>query len=183
MKRTVHLFVLLILFSPGSAQHVEPWSATRELRMKEASKLHDKLSAMDKQVPYLSPAEQKWLDGELDSGNGKITDRYVRATESQEYEISTAKSGFALVIMPLNNLRSLKLACKDEVLMWTEVASRLPDTQLWQAVDRLVERKIVSKKSAEDFGHSFLAANAALRSQAILDGVVIPYLRGELNCQ
>jgi hypothetical protein len=151
--------------------------------MKEASRLHDKLSAMDKEIPYLSPAEQKWLDSELNSGNGKITDRYIRAMDSQEYAISTAKSGFALIIMPLNNLRSLKLACKDEVLMWTEVASRLPDTQLWQSVDRLVERKIVSKKSAEDFGNSFLAANATLRSQAILDGVVIPYLRGELNCQ
>jgi hypothetical protein len=75
------------------------------------------------------------------------------------------------------------MACKDEVLMWTEVAGRLPDTQLWQAVDHLVERKIVSKKSAEDFGNSFLAANATLRSQAILNEVVIPYSRDELNCQ
>ena len=75
------------------------------------------------------------------------------------------------------------MACKDEVLMWTEVASRLPDTQLWQAVDHLVDRKIVSKKSAEDFGNSFLAANATLRSQATLNAMVIPYLKGELNCQ
>jgi hypothetical protein len=129
--------------------------------------------------PHLSPAEQKWLDGELNSGNGKITDMHIRATDSQEYAVSTAKSGFALVLIPLNNLSSLKMACKDEVLMWTEVASRLPDTQLWQAVDHLVERKIVSKKSAEDFGNSFLAANATLRSQAILNAVVIPYLREE----
>jgi len=151
--------------------------------MKEAAKLHDELSAMDKQAPYLSPAEQKWLDGELNSGNGKITDRYIRATGSQEYAVSTAKSDFALVLIPLNNLSSPKMVCKDEVLMWAEVASRLPDTQLWQAVDHLVERKIVSKKAAEDFGHSFLAANATLRSQAILNAVVIPYLRGDLNCQ
>lgn len=183
MKRTAYLFVLLVLFSTGLAQDVEPWSTTRELRMKEALRLRDKLSAMDKEIPYLSPAEQKWLDGELNSGNGKVTDRYIRAMDSQEYEISTAKSGFALLIMPLNNLRSLKLACKDEVLMWTEVASRFPDLQLWQSVDLLVKRKIVSKKSAEDFGDSFLAANAAVRSQAILKGVVIPYLKGELNCQ
>jgi hypothetical protein len=183
MRRTAHLFVLLILFFPVLAQYVEPWSASRELRMKEASRLHDKLFAMYKQVPELSPAEQKWLDGELNSGNGKINDRYVRATESQEYEISTAKSGFALLIIPLNNLSSLKMACKDEVVQWTEVASRLPDNQLWQSVDSLVKRKIISKKSAEDFGNSFLAANATLRSQAILNGVVIPYLKGELNCQ
>jgi hypothetical protein len=183
MKRTAHLFVMLALICTGSAQHVEPWSATRELRMKEASRLHGQLSAMDKQVPYLSPAEQKWLDGELNSANGKFTDRYVRATESQEYAISTAKSSFALVLIPLNSLRSLKLACKDEVLMWTEVASRLPDGQLWQSVDSLVKRKMISRKSAEDFGNSFLAANATLRTQAILDGVVIPYLKDELNCQ
>ena len=162
---------------------MEPWGATRALRMKEAAKLHDDLSAMDKQVPYLSPAEKKWLDGELNSANGKFTDRYMRALDSQEYAISTAKSGFAVVLIPLGNLSSLKMACKDEGLMWAEVASRLPDTQLWQAVDHLVERKIVSKKSAEDFGHTFLAANATLRSQAILDAVVIPYLKGELNCQ
>lgn len=151
--------------------------------MKEASKLHEQLSAMDNQVPELSPAEQKWLDGELNSGNGKITERYIRATESQEYDIATAKPGFALVLIPLNNLRLPKLECKDEVLMWAEVASRLPDNQLWQSVDSLVKRKMISKKSAEDFGNSFLAANATMRSQAILNGVVIPYLRGELNCQ
>src|SRR5579864_2916932 len=151
--------------------------------MKQASKLHDQLSAMDKQVPYLSPAEQKWLDGELDSGGGKFTDRVLKAMDSQEYEISTAKSGFALVLVPINNLSSLKMACKDEVLQWTEVASRLPDNQLWQSVDHLVERKVISKQSAKDFGNSFLAANATLRSQAILDEVVIPYLKGELNCQ
>ena len=183
MKRTANLLVLLVFFSTGSAQHVERWSATRELRMKEASRLHDKLSAMDKQVPYLSPAEQKWLDGELNSGNGIVTERYVRATESQEYDISKTKSGFAVLIVPLNNLSSLKLACKDEVVQWAEVASRLQDSQLWFSVDSLVKRKIISGKSAEDFGNSFLAANATLRSQAILDGVVIPYLRGELNCQ
>ena len=183
MKRTAHLLALLILFSAASAQYVEPWGATRALRMKEAGRLYNELSAIDKQVPYLSQAEQKWLDGELDSANGKITDRYIRATDSQEYAISTSKSGFALVLIPLNNLSSLKMACKDEVLMWAEVASRLPDSQLWQSVDHLVERKIVSKKSAEDFGHSFLAANATLRSQAILNAVVIPYLRGDLNCQ
>lgn len=182
MKRTAHLFALLLLFSPASAQHVEPWSATRELRMKEASSLHDKLYEMYKQIPELSPAEQKWLDGELNSGGGKFTQRVITAMDSREYDISTAKSGFALLIIPLNNL-GLKLACKDEVLMWTEVASRLQNGDLWQSVDSLVKRKIVSKKSAEDFGNSFLAANAALRSQAILDGVVIPYLRGELNCQ
>jgi hypothetical protein len=135
MKRTAYMFALVILLSTVSAQHVEPWSATRELRMKEASRLHDKLSAMDKQVPYLSPSEQKWLDGELDSAGGKITDRYVRATESQEYEISTAKSRFALVLIPPNNLASLKMACKDEVLQWAEVAVRLPDNHLWQSVD------------------------------------------------
>jgi len=183
MKRTAHLFALLVFLSAGSAQHIEPWSATRQLRMKEASRLHDKLSAMYKQVPELSPAEQKWLDGELNSGDGKITERYIRATESQEYDISIAKSRFAVLIIPLNNLSSLKMACKDEVLQWTEVASRLPDPMLWQSVDSLVNRKIISKKSAEDFGSSFLAANATNRSQAILDGVVVRYLKGELNCQ
>jgi hypothetical protein len=170
MRRTAHFFVLLILLSPVLAQYVEPWCARRELRMKEASKLHDKLFAIYKQVPELSPAEQKWLDGELNSGNGKITERYIRATESQEYDTSTAKSGFALLIIPLNNLSALKMACKDEVVEWTEVASRLQNEQLWQSVDSLVKRKVITKKSAEDFGSSFLAANASLRSQAILNG-------------
>jgi hypothetical protein len=151
--------------------------------MKEASKLHDKLSAMDKQVPNLSPAEQRWLDGELGSGNRQITQRVITAMDSREYDISTAKSGFALLLMDLNVLSSSKLACKDEVLLWTQVASRLPDNQLWQSVDALVNRKIISKQSAKDFGNSFLAANAALRSQAILNGVVIQYLKGALNCQ
>jgi hypothetical protein len=71
---------------------------------------------------------------------------------------------------------------QDEVVQWAEVASRLPDSQLY-SIDSLVKRKIISKKSAEDFANSFLPANATLRSQAILDGVVIPYLRGDLSCQ
>jgi len=75
------------------------------------------------------------------------------------------------------------MACKDGVLQWTEVASSLPDYQLWQSVDSLVKRKIISKKSAEDFGNSFLEENATLCSPAILNGVVIPYWRGELNCR
>jgi len=178
MKRIAHLFLLLVLFSSVLAQNIEPWCANRELRMKEASSLHDTISAMDKQVPYLSPAEQRWLDGELSSGNGQFTPRVLKAMDSREHDISTAKSGFALLIIPLNNLRSLKLPCKDEVLLWTEVASRLPDNDLWQSINSLVNRKLISKQSA-----SFLAANATLRSQVILNGVVIRYLRGELNCQ
>ena len=70
LKITRIVVLLLILLSPAMAQHTESWSATRELRKKEASKLLNQLSAMDKQVPYLSPAEQKWLDGELNSGDG-----------------------------------------------------------------------------------------------------------------
>lgn len=151
--------------------------------MKQATTLHNKLIAMDKQIPNLSPAEQKWLDGELSSGNGKFTERYLRALDSQEYQMHKAKSVFASILIPLNNLSSLRLSCKDEAMQWAEVASRLPDTQLWQSVDALVKRKIVSKESAADFGNSFLQANAILRSQAIMDGVVIPYLTDELNCQ
>ena len=69
--------------------------------------------------------------------------------------------------------------------MWAEVASRLPDTQLWRAVDYLVERKIVFQEVGGGFlgTHFSPLANATLRSQAILNAVGIPYLRGDLNCQ
>src|SRR5437588_12900033 len=102
MKRTAHLLALLVLFSTVSAQYVEPWGATRALCMKEAAKLHDELSAMDKQVPYLPPAEQNWLDGKLTSGNGKITARDISATDPQEHAVSTARSGSALLLSRLN---------------------------------------------------------------------------------
>jgi len=183
MKRTAYLFLLLILFSQVSAQRVEPWTATRELRKKEAGRLNTLLIAMDLQVPELSPAEKQWLDGELSSGNRKITQKYINTTDSQEYAIDTVKSDFELIIGDLNVLNTPPLACKYEVMLWADVASKLPDPALWQSVDHLVERKIISKQSVKDFGNSFPAANATLRSQAILNGVVVPYLKGTLNCE
>lgn len=176
-------WVLLLLLPAAMAQYTEPWCANRELRMQEASLLHDQLSAMEKQVPVLSPAEQKWLDGELSSGNGHFTPRVMKAMDSREYDISTAKSRFIPILMNLGVLSKTKVGCKDEVLLWTEVASNLPDNELWQSVDSLIKRKLISEESAHAFGSSFLAGNAALRSQAILNGVVIPYLKGTLNCQ
>lgn len=68
------------------------------------------------------------------------------------------------------------------MLLWAKVASRLPDVRRRQAVNSLVKRKIISKESTEDFGHSFHAENATLRSQAILKGIVIPYLQGTMTC-
>ncbi len=91
--------------------------------------------------------------------------------DSREYDISTARSGFALLLPDLQLLSQLKtVSCKDEVLLWTKVASRLPDGGLWQSVESLVKRQIISKPSADEFGHSFLAGNATLRAQAILMG-------------
>ena len=181
--KVTRVLVLLILVPPLMAQYIEPWCASRELRKKEASKLLTQLSEMDKQVPVLSPAEQKWLDGETNSGNGIITARVLRAMDSREYDISTAKSQFGLLLPDLQLLSQQKTgSCKDEVLLWAKVASRLPDAGFWQAVESLVRRKIISKKSADEFGHSFLAGNAALRSQAMLNGVVIPYLQGTMAC-
>lgn len=185
---SVALIALLIGVSSAMAQYIEPWCANRELRMKEASKLANQLSAMDKQVPVLSPAEQQWLDGEMSSGNGRITERVVRARDSKEWDMSTAKLHFALLIPTLHQLSAASVgqhsivSCKDEVLLWAKVASRLADGELWQAVESLVKRKIISKRSADEFGHSFLAGNATLRSQAILNGIVIPYLQGTLTC-
>jgi hypothetical protein len=182
MKITRFL-VLLILVLPARAQYIEPWCANRDLRKNEASKLLTQLSAMDKQVPVLSPAEQQWLDGEINSGNGKFTPRVLRAMDSREYDVSTAKSRFALLLPDLQLLSQLKTAsCKDEVLLWTKVASKLPNGDLWQSVESLVKRKIISKQSADEFGHSFLAGNATLRAQSILNGVVIPYLQGTMTC-
>ena len=183
LKITSIVVLLLMLVSPAMAQYIEPWCANREFRKKEASRLLKLLSAMDEQVPVLSPAEQQWLDGELNSGNGRFTERVIRAMDSQEYDISKAKSHFALLLPDLQLLSQLKTeSCKDEVLLWAKVASRIPDGELWRAVDSLVKRKIISKKSAEDFGSEFLAGNATLRSQAILNGIVIPYLQGTMTC-
>jgi hypothetical protein len=181
--KVTRVLVLLILGLPVMAQHIEPWSANRELRQKEAAKLLTQLSEIDKQVPVLSPAEQKWLDGEINSGNGTYTPRVVRAMDSREYDISQAKSQFGVFLPELQLLNQQKtLSCKDEVLLWAKVASRLPDAVFWQAVESVVKRKIISKQSAAEFGYSFPMANATLRSQAILDGVVIPYLQGTMTC-
>jgi hypothetical protein len=181
--KVTRVLVLLMLMSPAMAQYKEPWCANRQLRKDEASKLLTQLSAMDKQVPVLSPAEQKWLDGEINSGDGRFTPRVVAAMDSREYDISTAKTHFALLLIPLEPLSTLtKLSCKDEVRWWVEVASRIPDAEFWQAVESLVKRKIISKDSLEKFGHSFPQANAVMRSQAILNGVVIPYIDGTMAC-
>src|SRR5260370_41903678 len=93
----------------------------------------------------LSPAEQRWLDGEIDSGNGRFTDRVLKAMDSREYDISTVKSRFALLVPDLQLLSHVKtISCKDEVLLWAKVASRLADRGLWRALVALVERKVLS---------------------------------------
>src|SRR5437588_1767552 len=72
MKRTAHLLALLVLFSTVSAQYVEPWGATRALRMKEAAKLHDELS--DGQASPL-----------LVSGRTKVARRRTQFGKRQDY--------------------------------------------------------------------------------------------------
>jgi hypothetical protein len=181
--KVTRVLVLLILVPPLMAQYIEPWCANRELRKKEASKLLTHLSEMDKQVPVLSPAEQKWLDGEINSGNGSFTPKGPQSNGLPRVRHLAGKITIRTLLPDLQLLSQQKtLSCKDEVLLWTKVASRLPDGGLWQAVESLVKRKIISKESAAEFGHSFLAANATLQSQAILNGVVIPYPQGTITC-
>ena len=93
-----------------------------------------------------------------------------------------APDGLAIILPSFRLLSELKLSCKDEVLLWAQVASGLPNTELWQSVESLVQRKIVSKRSVAEFGYSDPQGNAVLRSQAILNGIVIPYLKGTFTC-
>lgn len=175
------VLVLLILVPSALAQYIEPWSANRELRKDEASKLLRQLSEMDKQVPVCLQQSNNGSTARLTQATDGLPEG-LRAMDSREYDVSTAKSHFAILLPDLQLLSQLKaVSCKDEVLLWAKVASRLPDGELWRAVESLVKRKRISNGSADEFGHSFLAGNATLRSQAILNGIVIPYL-GTSTC-
>lgn len=135
-------------------------------------------------MPTLSPAEERWLKTEIDdeiaNARNRYTKRVLAAMDSREYQVRVAKSRLREMVAVLNALTAQKAPIpREEVRLWTELASQFMDKEFWQAVDGLVRLKIVDAKiNGVD---SLYFENHVLWAKGLLDGFVRPYLQGTLQ--
>jgi hypothetical protein len=144
--------------------------------LEEYQKLYD-------QIPNLSPREQEWLkteyDDEIANAGGHYTKRALEASNSREYQISVSKLRLLHILNILNSLsHKYYKNQKEEVELWTKLASAFIDRELWQATDKLVGLGIVDKNMSEIKDPDF--ENHVLWANQILYEIVIKYFRGEL---
>lgn len=65
-----------------------------------------------------------------------------------------------------------------EIALWTTAANMLIDIRYWQAVETLVEHKIIQPKIG--YVDSYYQQNYVIQAQEILSKIVLPYLEGGL---
>jgi hypothetical protein len=156
----------------------------RSYRQQSAVTWREGFVRLDRQVPTLSPAEERWLKTEIDdeiaNARNRYTKRALAAMDSREYQVRVAKSRLREMVAVLNALTAQKAPIpREEVRLWTELASQFMDKEFWQAVDGLVRLKIVDAKiNGVD---SLYFENHVLWAKGLLDGFVRPYLQGTLQ--
>ena len=154
-----------------------------EARRSLAAKLASSFVELDRQIPPLSPSQERWLQTEykdqIAAAGGKYTERALTATRSLEYQISLVKPRNAEIIGALTQLSSRQPRDKNqEVALWTAISGWFVDAQYWYAVRTLVDSGRVRNK----IGHveSLYFENYTLDAQGILNKIVIPHLLGQL---
>jgi hypothetical protein len=179
------IFLTFMLFSSTSiaGDWVNEYWKSMKSRQQTAKILLEEYQKLNNQIPNLSPREQDWLkteyDEEIAKAGGHYTKRSLDASNSREYQISVSKLRLLHIRNILNSLsRKYYKNQKEEVELWTKLASAFIDRELWQAIDKLVSLGIVDKNISEikepDFENHVLWANQ------ILDEIVIKYFKGEL---
>lgn len=140
-------------------------------------------TALDRQIPTLSPSQEAWLKAEyhdeIAAAGNRFTARAGSAMESLEYQIFLVKPRTAEFVKVLTLIADANVRDKNqEVALWTLVSTWLIDYEYWQAVDELVERGTVQKQ----IGHveSLYFANYTLQAKDVLSKIVIPHLEGQL---
>jgi hypothetical protein len=139
--------------------------------------------ALDRQIPTLSPSQEKWLKteyhDEIAAAGNRFTARALAATDSIEFQIHIVKPRNGELVSTLTQIASGAARDKNqEVALWASVSDWLIDYQYWQAVNTLVKRGTVQKK----IGHvdSLYFENYTLQARAVLSKIVVPHLEGRL---
>ena len=103
---------------------------------------------LNAQVPTLSPAEERWLEREIDDtekdAGGVTTSRSVAARSSREYQLRVAKPHIQQIIRILNQIPAIEDVSEvQQAVLWTQLATLFLEQDFWQAIDHLVRRTIV----------------------------------------
>jgi hypothetical protein len=195
MNRVAALFALFILAGASSpavpmakngaqAQAASASWFDSSYRRESASKWLSELSRVNRQIPTLSPAEQLWLKTEIDdemaAAGNRYTKRALAAMDSREYQLRVTKPRLDSIVRILGSLSSTRSQpIRTEVNLWAQLASRYMDKELWQAIDALVRSKVIdSRINGVD---SLYYENHLPWAKQVINGVVLPYLSGELR--
>jgi hypothetical protein len=151
----------------------------RDARMAQAEEWRKGFSALDQQIPTLSPSEAAWLrreyDDQIASNDGKFTPRALKAMDSNEFQSRRARQHLDLMIPVVSRLSARTYDSeRQEITDWARLTSLLADGPFWSAVTNLVKRGVVKPEinGVSDFYHE----NHAMWSTVIIDRVVVPFL-------
>jgi hypothetical protein len=135
--------------------------------------------ALDKQIPTLSPDEERWLRTEIDDtereAGGVYTKRALDAMESKAWSFRVTKPHVRMILDVLDEIIAYPApGQRGEVRLWGELAVLFMDLTFWQEVDKLVGLGVIEKKI--NGVEQFYFQNHVLWAKVILSDVVIPSL-------
>src|SRR5690348_16769723 len=95
MTRAVVVCTLLLATAAVAQKQTELprmalWWLNRSTRIDHATKMLDEFAQLGRQIPTLSPEEEKWLkedDDTIAANGGRYTQRALRATETQAWDV------------------------------------------------------------------------------------------------
>jgi hypothetical protein len=154
----------------------------RSTRASKAAEWFAGFSALEKEVPTLSPSEKDWLSREYDAqiAGGTYTTRALAAAGSREYNIRLVRERLDEVLPILKRLASRDpMGLGVEVGLWAELTGQFVDSSFWQAVEDLVSRKITSPKI--NGIEQLYFENHAGWARGVLSRIVVPHLSGRLK--
>ena len=184
-----HVAVCLIMLSALSTSTVS-WAycenLTGEIEIGNEKKLVRSLLASDREllnaVPRLSPKEELWLDGELNSGPGS---RRFSAFSSTEYEKRSVRQGLESRV---NILESLEYNLSQngprtiyEIYDWTALSRNYLNSNFFGDLASLVREGVMGPTSIMKYdpqdvyvSQQMVMDNCSLMAVVILDIYVLP---------
>jgi len=180
LKRVLVLFSSFVaLLTLGVSQDADEYFRDKAYRQSRAKQWSEEFTKLNAQIPTLSPSEELWLKTEIEDtiseAGGKYTRRSLDAMNSREYQIRVAKPHVQEIIKVLDQIVSPPPQNdRQEVLLWTRLATLFIDTDFWLSIDDLVQRKIVQER-INDLSELYYE-NHVLWAQQILRGFVLTYL-------
>ena len=119
-----------------------------ELRREVAADLLARIRGINDAIPSLSPSEKKWLEREraaIDPESPSYTGRITNFYASNEATKERAKNAISLMDNSLTAITYQKAKdVKQEVLLWAIVSHYLRKVQIYEDLNRLIKRKVIT---------------------------------------